>query len=112
MARFILQLLAIEFILIASAFGLFNTGSKIQGTKYQLQQKVLTLGTSYTVKDDKGKPVYKVRRFRFHDRKIFIGCVQVGFKSLGVGKHLQLTDVSGNQEFYSSKNEKSLIWDG
>jgi hypothetical protein len=65
MTRFVLQLLALELVLIVSVVGLFNTGSKIQGTKYQLQQKVLTLGTSYTVKDDKDKPVYKVRRFLF-----------------------------------------------
>jgi hypothetical protein len=61
MARFVLQLLALELVLIASISGLFNSGSKIQhGTKYQLQQKVLTLGSSYTIKDDHDKPVYKV----------------------------------------------------
>ena len=27
----------------------------------------------------------------------------MGFKQLGLGKHLQLTDVSGRQEFYSSE---------
>ncbi|CAF1036904.1 unnamed protein product [Rotaria sp. Silwood1] len=88
MARLIFQLLAIQLILVATSFGFFQTGSKIkEGTKYQLQQKVLTLGTSYTIKDNRDQPVYKV-----------------GFKQLGVGKHLQLTDPSGQNEFYSIKH--------
>ncbi|CAF3013386.1 unnamed protein product [Rotaria socialis] len=88
MARLLLQLLALQFIFIATVFGLFGSSNKLKGaTKYQLQQKVLTLGSSYTIKDDHDKPVYKV-----------------GFKQLGVGKHLQLTDVSGAQEFYSIKH--------
>jgi hypothetical protein len=87
MARLLFQLLALQLVFVAIVVGLFSS-SKIQhGTKYQLQQKVLTLGSSYTVKDDKDKPVYKV-----------------GFKQLGLGKHLQLTDISGKQEFYAIKH--------
>ncbi len=29
--------------------------------------------------------------------------IQIGFKQIGLGKHLQLTDVSGKQEYYASK---------
>jgi len=39
------------------------------------------------VKDDHGQPVYKI-----------------GFKQFGLGKHLQLTDVSGKQEYYAIKH--------
>jgi hypothetical protein len=61
MVRLFFQLLALQLILFVPIFGLFSNTKKIQhGTKYQLQQKVLTLGTSYTIKDDKDKPVYKV----------------------------------------------------
>lgn len=59
MARFLVQILLLELILLATVSGLFKS-NKIQGTKYKLQQKVLTLGSSYTIKDDKDKPVYKV----------------------------------------------------
>jgi len=59
MARLIFQLLALQLILFATVFGLFST--KIaDATKYQVQQKIFTLGTSYSILDDKGKPVYKV----------------------------------------------------
>jgi len=59
MARLLLQLLAVQLVLFATISGLFSKKLK-HATKYQLQQKVLTLGSSYTVKDDKDKPVYKV----------------------------------------------------
>ena len=59
MARLLLQVLLLELVLLVAVSGLFKS-KKIQGTKYKLQQKVLTLGTSYMIKDDKDKPVYKV----------------------------------------------------
>ena len=61
MARLLFQLLALQLVVLASVLGLFSSPKIQQGTKYQLQQKVLTLGSSYTIKDDKDKPVYKVR---------------------------------------------------
>lgn len=61
MARICFQLLILQLIVCACVFGLFSK-SKIQGRKYHLKQKVLTLGSSYTVKDDKNQPVYKVKR--------------------------------------------------
>jgi hypothetical protein len=61
MARLLLQLLAVQLVLFATISGLFLSKKLKHATKYQLQQKVLTLGSSYTVKDDKGEPVYKVR---------------------------------------------------
>jgi hypothetical protein len=60
MARLLFQLLALQLVFVAIVVGLFASSKIQQGTKYQLQQKVLTLGSSYTVKDDKDKPVYKV----------------------------------------------------
>jgi hypothetical protein len=60
MARLILQLLAIQLVLLATISALFSKKLK-DSNKYQLQQKVLTLGTSYTVKDDHGQDVYKVK---------------------------------------------------
>ena len=60
MARLLFQLLALQFLLFVVVSGLFKS-KKIQGTKYKLQQKVLTLGSSYVIKDEKDKPVYKVR---------------------------------------------------
>ena len=61
MAHLLLQVLALQLVLLATVYGLFG-GSKFQhATKYELQQKVLTLGSSYTVKNDKGESVYKVR---------------------------------------------------
>ena len=70
MASLIFRLLALQLILVAAVFGLF--GSTVnQGVKYQLQQKVLTLGTSYTILDDKNKPVYKVK-FYFIPQEIYI----------------------------------------
>jgi len=60
MARLILQLLAIQLVLLATISALFSKKLK-DSNKYQLQQKVLTLGTSYTVKDDHGKNFYKVK---------------------------------------------------
>ncbi|CAF2414635.1 unnamed protein product [Rotaria sp. Silwood2] len=88
MARFVFQMLAIQLILVATSFAIFGGSSKLKdGTKYQLQQKVLTLGTSYTIKDNRDQPVYKV-----------------GFKQLGLGKHLQITDPSGTNEYYSIKH--------
>ena len=63
MARLVLQLLALQFVLLVSVSGFMGFGGKKikQGTKFELQQKVLTLGSSYTVKDDHGQSVYKVR---------------------------------------------------
>jgi hypothetical protein len=59
MARVLFQLLALQLVLVVAVLGLF--AKKLpDGTKYQLQQKVLTLGSSYIIKDDKDKPVYKV----------------------------------------------------
>lgn len=61
MARLFFQLLALQLVLISAVFGLFGSSQKLKGAaKYQLQQKVLTLGSSYTIKDDHDKPVYKV----------------------------------------------------
>jgi len=87
MARLHLQLLVLHLVVLAAVSGLFLSKKLKQPVKYQLQQKVLTLGTSYTVKDDKGQAVYKI-----------------GFKQLGLGKHLQLTDVDGKNEYYSIKH--------
>lgn len=64
MARLLLHLFALQFLLFVAVSGLFKS-KKIQGTKYKLQQKVLTLGSSYVIKDDKDKPVYKVRLASF-----------------------------------------------
>jgi len=60
MARLILQLLAIQLVLLATISALFSKKLK-ESNKFQLQQKVLTLGTSYTVKDDHDQSVYKVK---------------------------------------------------
>jgi len=87
MARLLLQLLVLQLVFLAVALGFFRSKKLKNATKYQLQQKVLTLGTSYTVKDDQGQPVYKI-----------------GFKQFGLGKHLQLTDVDGKHEYYSIKH--------
>ncbi|UJR23418.1 hypothetical protein I4U23_026424 [Adineta vaga] len=87
MARFLLQLVALQLIFIVGVFSLFASKKVEDAVKYQLQQKVLTLGSSYTIKDDKDKAVYKV-----------------GFKQLGLGKHLQITDPTGKQEYYSIKH--------
>ena len=62
MARFTFQLLTLNLLLVSASFALFSSSSKLkEATKYQLQQKVLTLGSSYMIKDDKDKPIYKVR---------------------------------------------------
>jgi hypothetical protein len=61
MARVLFQLLALQLVLLATVSGMFLSKKLQHATKYQLQQKVLTLGSSYTVKDDHDKPVYKVR---------------------------------------------------
>jgi hypothetical protein len=71
MASLIFRLLALQLILVATVFGLFGSNKVDQGVKYQLQQKVLTLGTSYTILDDKNKPVYKVN-FYFILQEIYI----------------------------------------
>jgi len=63
MARLVFQLLALQLILFATVFGLFSSQKIQQATKYQVQQKIFTLGTSYSILDDKGKPVYKVNFF-------------------------------------------------
>ena len=60
MARLFFQLLALQLILFGAVFGVFGKKKLQHATKYQLQQKVFTLGSSYTVKDDHDKPVYKV----------------------------------------------------
>ncbi len=38
--------------------------------------------------------------------------IQIGFKQIGLGKHLQLTDVDGKHEYYSSKKNfiVKFIW--
>jgi hypothetical protein len=35
--------------------------------------------------------------------------MKIGFKQLGLGKHLQLTDVDGKHEYYASKNIRKFI---
>ncbi|UJR25478.1 hypothetical protein I4U23_006824 [Adineta vaga] len=87
MARLLLSILALQLVLLATVHGLFSSSKIKNARKYQLQQKVLTLGSSYTVKDDKQNAVYKI-----------------GFKQFGLGKHLQLTDVSGQKEYYAIKH--------
>ena len=62
MARLLIQLFALQCVLLAVVHGLFGSSSVKNAVKYQLQQKVLTLGSSYTVKDDKGNSVYKVQK--------------------------------------------------
>jgi hypothetical protein len=61
MARLLLSLFVIQLICLATVSGLFGGSRLKHKTKYELQQKVLTLGTSYTIKDDKGEAVYKVK---------------------------------------------------
>jgi hypothetical protein len=61
MARLLLQLFAVQLILLAGVSALFGSKKLKHATKYELKQKVLTLGTSYTVKDDQGQSVYKVK---------------------------------------------------
>lgn len=76
MARLLLQLVALQLVLFVAVSGLFKS-KKIQGTKYKLQQKVLTLGSSYTIKDEKDKPVYKVSFDLFLLRYTsFVGWIQ------------------------------------
>ncbi|CAF1371241.1 unnamed protein product [Adineta steineri] len=87
MARILFRLLALQLVLLVTVSGLFTSSGVKHATKYELQQKVITLGSSYTVKDDHGKSVYKI-----------------GFKAIGLGKHLQLTDVGGQNEYYSIKH--------
>ncbi len=73
MARLVFQLLVLQLILYATVFGLLSSSSKkIQGTKYNVKQKVLTLGSSFTIKDDKNKPVYKVKTFSYEFFEIYI----------------------------------------
>jgi thiamine pyrophosphokinase len=73
MARLVFQLLVLQLILYATVFGLLSSSSKkIQGTKYNVKQKVLTLGSSFTIKDDKNKPVYKVKNFSYEFFEIYI----------------------------------------
>jgi hypothetical protein len=76
MARLLFQLLALQLVLVASVLSLFAAKKPHHSVKYQLQQNVLTLGTSYVIKNDKDKPVYKVVfLFRFQKTfyKIFLG---------------------------------------
>lgn len=61
MARFALVFIAIQLVCFLSVNGLFFKPKVQDAVKYRLKQKVLTLGSSYTVKDDKGEPVYKVK---------------------------------------------------
>ena len=61
MARLFFQFLALQLIFIVTISAMFQGNSKkIQGQTYEIQQKVLTLGSSFTIKNDKGQPVYKV----------------------------------------------------
>lgn len=72
MARPIFHLLVLQLVFVGTTLALFRSASsKIKdGNKYQLQQKVLTLGTSYTITDDHNKPVYKVT-FYFYSIMIY-----------------------------------------
>jgi hypothetical protein len=70
MARLIFQLVALQLVLVATVFGFMAKKKIDHGVKYQLQQKVLTLGTSYSILDDKGHPVYKVN-FYFISKRIY-----------------------------------------
>ena len=63
MSRPLLHLLLLQLALLVTVSGLFFSPSVKNSVKYQLQQKVLTLGSSYTIKDDKDKAVYKVRPY-------------------------------------------------
>ncbi|CAF0808055.1 unnamed protein product [Rotaria sp. Silwood1] len=87
MGRFVLQLIILQLIVFLNVAGFFLSNKIKTATKYELQQKVFTLGTSYTVKDDQDQSVYKI-----------------GFKKISLGKHLQLTDISGQKEYYSIKH--------
>ncbi|CAF2316540.1 unnamed protein product [Rotaria sp. Silwood2] len=87
MVRLCSQLITLQLILFVNVSGLFLSNKIKNTTKYELKQKVLTLGSSYTVKDDHGQSVYKI-----------------GFKKIGLGKHLQLTDISGQKEYYAIKH--------
>ena len=58
----LLQILLVQLVVVAIVSGLFTGSSRLKNKlTFQLQQKVLTLGTSYTVNDDHGKPVYRVK---------------------------------------------------
>lgn len=61
MARLFLVLIAIQLVCFFAVDGLFFKKKIDDAIKYKLKQKVLTLGSSYTVKDEKGQPVYKVK---------------------------------------------------
>ena len=57
MGRPLLQLLLLQLALLVTVSGLFFSSKVQNSVKYQLQQKVLTLGSSYTIKDDKDKAI-------------------------------------------------------
>lgn len=61
MAHLLFQLLFVTLTIFGNACGFFTSSKVKNATKYELQQKVLTLGSSYTVKDDHGQAVYKVK---------------------------------------------------
>lgn len=77
-------------------------------TIYEMKQKMFTIGTSsYTIKDSKGTAVYKVSLlllFWSICSVLFSTFFeQVGFKQLGLGKHLHVTDYNTGEEYYASE---------
>ena len=64
MARLVLHLFLLQLVFVAIVSGFFLSKKLKNPTKYKLKQKVLTLGSSYTVTDDHGQAVYKVRLHR------------------------------------------------
>lgn len=62
MNRLLLILVALQLIGFLSVSALFKSSPKLKhATKFRLKQKVLTLGSSYTIEDEHGKPAYKVK---------------------------------------------------
>ncbi|CAF1290381.1 unnamed protein product [Adineta steineri] len=87
MARLALQLCLLVNILVMVTSLFMSTKLKAP-TTYEMKQKLLTVGTSsYTIKDKQGTPLYKI-----------------GFKTIGLGKHLQLTDYNTGKEYYAIKH--------
>ncbi|CAF0808469.1 unnamed protein product [Didymodactylos carnosus] len=85
--RLLLLIFVLQVLFVSLTSSLFSDKKVKNARKYELQQKIFSFGNSYTIKDDKAQPVYKV-----------------SFKKLGLGKHLKLTDVSSNRELYGIKH--------
>ncbi|CAF2067903.1 unnamed protein product [Rotaria magnacalcarata] len=87
MTRTFLRLFLLGNVLVLAAGFLFS--KKLQApVVYEMKQKLLTIGTSsYAIKNKAGTPIYKV-----------------GFKTIGLGKHLQLTDANTGKEYYAIKH--------